>query len=327
MKGTDRRPREYFTEKLHQLLEVLDNNPERRFDYQTRGAPAGSCSARVEQVWVCGSYARGALDCGDLDLVAQIEYARTVPSAGLPPGHLTRRAFWGGVRDVQVFEGEPKINSSHVDMSDHAVLVWKPGMDWRSAIAAIAVSSSAGRFERVIDVLPVDPRRVRMGVSDALQLAHAHALGVITWRWENFVTVPHDMQPITTGEKAAAHWVASARGREAQAVFRPLMATLRRLKGTAGAARGRSTEDWSCDGWDLIWEGYEVQLGYAKTSVDWLARPRAPLGFIVVPYLKRGGPNGLWLIERGPRFGSGMKELQERLFRERGVTLRSARVA
>jgi hypothetical protein len=73
-------PRERFTRALVRLCERLDANPVLTYDYQTSSKELwtlqvrGPIRARVVALYAFGSWARGAIDCGDLDLAAHLEY-------------------------------------------------------------------------------------------------------------------------------------------------------------------------------------------------------------------------------------------------------------
>jgi predicted nucleotidyltransferase len=45
----------------------------------------GSYLPRVREVWIFGSYARGALDVGDVDLAVEFDQARKSPASGSRP--------------------------------------------------------------------------------------------------------------------------------------------------------------------------------------------------------------------------------------------------
>ena len=72
-------PRERFTRSLLAICEKLDACHDRTFDYQSpRSDPwylrvEGRVHAKVLGLWAFGSWARGASECGDLDLTAQFE--------------------------------------------------------------------------------------------------------------------------------------------------------------------------------------------------------------------------------------------------------------
>jgi len=313
-----RKPREHFTEKLAQVLQVLDDCAVR--DYEFNGAFSWErrrsvwCRSTALRVWVCGSYARGAMHCRDVDVVVEFEdEAIDGKRKGNPDGKHTTRAFWGAMRDVQFLVGRPEHNDSHANVAGDAILIWTPGMDWRSAIAGIPVSETAGRFERVTDVLPVERSRLGLEIGEAQELAHAFNAGVVTWRWVPFQPGRASARR-TKDEADLLAWVEFKRGKQAQEVVGPLLDELRTLRGSLprGSRRGPA---WSFSYDGPMWCGYEVQMGTARLGVGWLRRNPVLKGFVAVPYIRKSAENGLWLIERGEYFESGMETYLEDLKR------------
>jgi len=55
---------------------------------------------RVDGLWVAGSYARGTVECGDLDVIANVS-----EQGGLPGGAVVSRVLVGGAPDVRLYCG------------------------------------------------------------------------------------------------------------------------------------------------------------------------------------------------------------------------------
>jgi hypothetical protein len=72
----NRFPRDRFTRSLLAICEKLDACHDRTFDYKSPNSDPwylrieGRVHAKVLSLWAFGSWARGAAECGDLDLAA-----------------------------------------------------------------------------------------------------------------------------------------------------------------------------------------------------------------------------------------------------------------
>jgi hypothetical protein len=95
--------REAFTRKLRRLCERLDEPHPRTVVFKhwfQRDLQTSDVS--VTSLWVVGSYARGAPDCGDLDVVLTIKW-----TAHEPATTAVTRAFFGTLPYVRYYFGEP----------------------------------------------------------------------------------------------------------------------------------------------------------------------------------------------------------------------------
>lgn len=307
---SERKPRAYFTKKLEKFLGDLALNSTRchEFNGAWRGKQAEYfwSQTTVEEVWVYGSYARGASECGDLDLIVRLSFAGVdgKPSRA-PSNRQAVMAFWRAQRDLQINVGTPQKNSANVAVAD-AILVWKPGMDWRTAIAAIKVSHSAGRFHRITDLLPVDFHRVGMGIDVAQQYGHAIDAGLVRMTWIPFSETLVTPENMRADERKVSRATEHRRGKEAQIALAHVIATARSL----ATDLDQSNRGWALAYPELQWAGFDVELGnhhghplaFAETSRR---------GYIVAPYLrKKSNINGLLLIERGDEARKSMVDFK-----------------
>lgn len=81
-----RYPRESFTKKLVRICQRLDDQAIRTITHKHIYREF-TCQIEITMVWAVGSYARGALLCGDLDLVIgheklKVSYPRLVFGVG-----------------------------------------------------------------------------------------------------------------------------------------------------------------------------------------------------------------------------------------------------
>ncbi|RII76597.1 hypothetical protein [Pseudomonas monteilii] len=289
-----RYPRERLTKQLIRICEVLDNISTRDIDYRIYDRPA-SCRLTVNEVWVVGSYARGALMCGDLDVV--VRYTKV--SGAKPNPKVYPRAFFGSPRGVSFFDGDPHENSSNVAFTD-AVLIWseadgKEGL-WSSRINGIAPDPEAGRASRDSDCIPLRPEQLRIH-NDALEKA------VLCYQqreleWEFFALDDVLLRPIPeAGLPQSDAWLVEfAKGMTAK--NRELIPAVWRV-----ATQTESGGVWS----EAIGERATLRCG---STLIHIGTPTLTLQhfdsvktrqLMLVPHSSSRGPRGIWLIRRGPK--------------------------
>lgn len=141
-----RDPRESFTKKLVRICQRLDEQAVRTITHKHIYREF-TCQIEITMVWAVGSYARGALLCGDLDLVIGYEKIEGV----LPSPRIWGRAFFGSPALVRYYSGNPIENTSSVSFSE-AVPIWTGSeCDWKAAVASIKPDPQAGRATRETD--------------------------------------------------------------------------------------------------------------------------------------------------------------------------------
>lgn len=162
----ERIPRAVLTRRLERLLARVDATPE-RVVVRPRSLlrcidVRGPVRVRVDAIWVFGSFARGALACGDVDLIIQshMEWASPVTLDGRPYlgsrllpgiGQVISPAI-GPLRKITYVDHDNYFSGGTVLDGDQvardALLLWKPGVDWRAALHGIALDATAGRAPR-----------------------------------------------------------------------------------------------------------------------------------------------------------------------------------
>jgi hypothetical protein len=162
----ERIPRVVLTRRLERLLARVGATPERVVE-RKKSLVFGidvrdPVRVRVDAIWVFWSYARGALACGDVDLIIQshMEWAGPVTLDGRP--YLGSRLLPGIGKVISPVIG-PLRNIAFVDHHNYmsggtvldgdqvardVLLLWKPGLDWRSAPHGIPLDPIAGRAPR-----------------------------------------------------------------------------------------------------------------------------------------------------------------------------------
>lgn len=287
-----RLPRETFTRKLRRICASLDERSRcsvpQRMRYTTGIRIA---EMQVMRVWVAGSYARGALLCGDLDLVVD---AGRVGGIGFPSAREIARVLFGPTPLVRFFSGLPMDNSAGVELPE-AKLVWETGWNWSSAIESIVPDPAAGPAPRITDVLPLRP--LQLAYPDILWLekfAQDHEAEV--WASE-FQPLPRDQQgTLPSGELAQVLSFLSAPKRSILTLYAPVLQSMgHHLRGTvldpAGELRIGSAR--ALLGRPSVWRAVSLLRSGACDSV------------LMLPAPSREGPNGVWQLRRGQRFVAG----------------------
>jgi hypothetical protein len=287
-----RYPRESFTKKLERICQRLDEASVRTITYKNFFNRPATSQVEITSLWVVGSYARGAVTCGDLDLV--LEY--TVVEGNHPSPPSMTKTFFGTPQYVRYYFGTPE-NSTAGVVFENAVQIWNgPGCDWRASINAINPDPGAGRAERDTDSIPLRTEQLYMEPERLQQLAAQERDGIIAW---DFVEITReDLEPIPSATVCERDRklirVAPMMGKKSQAL---LPAVIRLM------ARYSPFGDWDAS------ESHRGRLRCGATVLH-LGRPALPYcpfddeptieQFALIPHISAKGPNGAWIIRRGP---------------------------
>ncbi|WDH25071.1 hypothetical protein [Pseudomonas chlororaphis] len=286
-----RHSRESFTKKLTRICQRLDVHPIRSITHKHIYREF-TCEIEITSIWVVGSYARGAMTCGDLDLVIGLQNKGVVPST-----RSWAKAFFGSPSLVRYYPGNPSENASGVAFPE-AILIWSgPGCDWKAAIDAIKPDIHAGRAARETDAIPLRDEQLRTYDDEYHEAVDMQCDGL--WEWE-FVEIGKQMlAPIPTevGAEDEAYFkrCAPMMGRKSQELI-PAIIKLMREQEPSGS--------WSSA------DSYRSKFRCGSSEIH-LGRPAIPIDFfdyspwvrqlILIPHSSARGPNGAWIIRRGPK--------------------------
>lgn len=286
-----RYPREAFTKKLEKICQRLDQASVRTIAHKDFFNKAATSQVEITSLWVVGSYARGAMMCGDLDLV--LEY-RLVEGPHPAPRKITK-TFFGAFPYVSYYFGKPDSSTSGV-VFPNAVQIWAgPGCDWSAAISSIRPDPSAGRAERETDSIPLRPEQLYMEPERLQQLVAQEKGGFIEWEFVEFT--PADFEPVPVEEM-------SERDRKLLRIA-PMMAKKSQVLIPTIIRLMKKHERFG------MWESsdsYRVKLSCGATALH-LGRPVLPYNafdndptirqYVLIPHISAKGPNGAWIIRRG----------------------------
>ncbi|MCY1503586.1 hypothetical protein D9M68_377160 [compost metagenome] len=288
-----RYPRAHFTKVLHRVFERLDSVTTRPVEWTQRFPLVERIRtvATIERVWVFGSYSRGALDCGDLDLIVEVSSVHeNGERANRPPTPTVSRLFFGSAPDVRIYLGTPADRIAGLE-NIKAVQIWgRERFDWRVALAGIKDDPHSTRFKRRTDAIPLRMEQLNATLEKVESVIEAHANGLLKW---SFVPLPNPTND-QAASKLAGHFqrMADYAGRKTSEVAPHVLAFMESRDTYFG-------DDISWDGNTIVWGGATLLIG----------RPSLPSHLLdsinsfeidLVPHISRRGPNGIWTIARGP---------------------------
>ncbi|WOF81962.1 hypothetical protein P5704_024505 (plasmid) [Pseudomonas sp. FeN3W] len=287
--ATEKRyPREIFTRKLVKLCQHLDQISIERVSWKSRYSDETTTNIiKIQNLWVVGSYARGALECGDLDLVINFT-SEDIVRPGL---HDVVKCFFGRVQNTSFFEGTPEQNSSYVPFPD-AVDIWSgPGCDWEKAIESITPNPDAGRASRPSDLIPLRLSQLNTTFERVDEIISMLDAGTIE---SEFVPFTADLlEPLTDEDKKAL--ISENWQRVGLATEKILPAIVRVLE-EKDPYFDFSTLDRSI----FRIGGTNVHVGNPIIPKLTVLDDISVRQLAIVPHLCAKGPNGVWFIRRGP---------------------------
>lgn len=286
-----RYPRESFTKKLVRMCERLDETCERSVTYKYFYQEA-TCQVEITSVWVVGSYARGALACGDLDMVLECRSLK----GGLPLPRVLAKDFFGTLPLVRYYTGTPSENTSGVPFAE-AVQIWSgAGCDWKSLIESILPDPNAGRAARETDSIPLRDEQLRTYGSEIHDAADMQRDGLLEWE---FVEIDEGMlSPIPDEEiepkEGRLIRIAGQMGTKSRQLVPALLRLMRDREPNASWRSDHSNKVM------LRCGGTFIHIGLPSLALGYLDTDPTIRQLALIPHLSARGPNGAWLIRRGP---------------------------
>jgi len=286
-----RYPRDRFTKQLVRICKALDEVSVRDISYDTYGATA-TCHLEATELWVAGSYARGALTCGDLDVV--MSFAAT--GAGLPMAQILSRAFFGATPGVRFYSGTPEVNRSGAVFPD-AVLIWsRQDRDWQARIDSIKLDPTAGRAARDTDSVPLRAEQMRFPSCTLNDVARWERDGILEW---DFVSLDNELlsampsQEIGSKERQLFECITGM----GQKTLDLIPAVWRVMRETEPGASWKAAVSEKAT---LRCGGTLIHVGVPALDLTHFENAKVRQ-LMLVPHRTARGPNGMWLIRRGPK--------------------------
>lgn len=293
MQASEKRfPRDAFTKKLRRLCERLDDSCRRAVTYRDFRARPQSRDVEITALWVVGSYARGALDCGDLDIVLELH-----PDSRDPGTNALSRTFFGSLPYVRYYVGDPGKNTSGVPFSE-AIKIWSgPRSDWAASIDSIKLDPGAGRAERATDVIPLRLEQLSANSDDLDELVKQYDERLVEWTFipfDDLLTRPlAEAETLERDEALLRH--AERWGKKSQ----HLVPAISRLMSTAEPdGLWDSSRHWHAT---LKCGSSHLFLGKPSVVTRYLTGHADVRQLVLMPHISARGPNGAWIIRRGPQ--------------------------
>lgn len=289
-----RRPRSSFDRVLRKMLAKLV--PSHIYEVSWTGAynwlPKKASKFSIDNVWAVGSFARGAISCGDLDLVLELSI---VDGNAHPPEKRVLREL-GSFTGISIFIGTPDENSSGVSFPE-AIHLWSPSEpNWESALGSILVDPNSGRFPRDHDMLPLRREQICRGDLEQIE-----------------IILDELEKQVLTSEWVPIETMAAQRPANLGAETKRYLDCITLFTGVKTARVMQLAVPWlNISGAPLLKDlcnctPTSVKVG--KTKFITGLSPNVPLhsldgvecdSLAVMPHITRRGPNGIWILRRGP---------------------------
>ena len=291
-----RRSRESFTRTLERICRTLSEInvkqvASRSFIFLDK---LDHATVRIDSIWVVGSYARGALQCGDLDLVVSM----TAIDGAIPFPKAVAKSFFGVLPLVRYYQGTPEKNSSGVAFPD-AVLVWEPGRDWQRSLNAITPDPLAGPTARETDEIPFRLEQLRSDPDDLIDLISLKKQGQYEWEFVPITKAdlsalePH--QDLHEDERSMIRQAEVRMGSKSRQLIPPLIRFLRQRDPNWLHCAAPYTADRS-----VLHCGSTIfYFGTPPVDLHRFKQEPGVWQVALVPHLSARGPNGIWVIRRG----------------------------
>ncbi|MDH4565161.1 hypothetical protein E8E95_00480 [Pseudomonas sp. BN414] len=282
-----RYPRASFSKKLTSMCKKLDEASERLVEYKDFWGGTQSPLVIISSLWVVGSYARGAPECGDLDVVMELSSR----GGGEPLTSRIGKAFFGALPLVRYYSGTPDKNTSGVAFPD-AVLIWSgDSHDWKGAINSICIDPSAGRAARETDCIPLRDEQLRTYEDELLTVAGLLNEGRLESEFVAFDSAMLSPLPEEDVDETEQRRFAGL-GKKSRDLLPALVRLMRRHEPLG---------EWSYkDVTTLHCGGSRIRLGRPELDVGCFDKSPAIRQLALIPHHSARGPNGAWLLRRGP---------------------------
>ncbi len=279
-----RRTRASLTRALARIAARIAASPAQPVEWENRRVGSRDrATVTATRLWVAGSYARGAAECGDLDLIVEV-----VADGHAPPARTIANRLFGRAQDTVLYLGTPEHNSAIVAFPE-ARLVWsREAPDWRANLGGIGSDPAAGRFERPLDALPLRPDQLAADLETLERVLAGTRDGSLRSRFVAAAELREDAALLAGMRVRAERY--GARTAEVLRLALPYLAE------RAGADSVRVEEQGTLR--------FQVGGTLLAAGAPPVLLPRLETPFhdalALMPHLSRRGPNGLWLLERGP---------------------------
>ena len=296
-----RLPRAVVSKILASMCGRLDETGQVRIQYIHEFMGEVVSVFEPSRLWVFGSYARGAMDCGDLDVLIELNYL----SGPCPPFKVAAQAIFGEVDRLSLFIGTPDKCRAVMDIKDH-VLIWAgKGSAWQEAIDSIKPDPAAGRYQRDEDQIPLRAQQFLAAMDTRAFVAWGIGHGVFTSQFIPLDSLDTAAFEPGAGNQAVELTLSHCDDPDTKRLIPAIYKAIEPYAPGVSVVPS-SDADFEC-GSMLISVGkpYLMPWHLDKESVSHLA---------IVPHITDRGPNGVWILSRGPEFARHQAEAKEITF-------------
>ena len=281
--------REILTKKIVRIIETIES---------------GNTPMPIRKLWIFGSYARGALECGDLDIALVVNQPNQEwLSDHVGPGwiweqynrferHVKNSIKKRGERiDIIIMTKEESVIEffNSVPVKD-AILIWsEKDPDWQTKLYSIQPDPKASRFKRPY---PIDLKRT--GTSrDTME----KFVWLVDHNFLKMETINIDLirPKISDHYRRYLDHISKMRGKASIKVIPYGLDWLRKEKKRVPRYLHSNTEIKSITGSHFVHIG-KIEFGYA---LGWLYSYKKARKLCLIPHLRKRSKNEMFVIERG----------------------------
>jgi hypothetical protein len=205
------------------------------------------------------------------------------------------RAFFGATPGVRFYSGTPEVNRSGAAFPD-AVLIWSTqDCDWQAGIDSIKPDLAAGRAARDTDSVPLRAEQMRFPSCTLNDVARWERYGILEW---DFVSLDNELlsavppQEIGSKERQLFECITGM----GQKTLDLIPAVWRVMREAEPGASWKAAESEKAT---LRCGGTLIHVGVPALDLTHFENAKVRQ-LMLVPHRTARGPNGMWLIRRGP---------------------------
>ncbi len=290
-----------MTKALVAMCTRLDDSGARSAQYTHELAGDVMSVFTPSRLWVFGSYARGATECGDLDALIELDYQ----AGPCPPTEVVENVLFGEVSRLSLSLGTPEQNKAGLDIAD-AVLIWSgKGSDWHTAIDSIKVDPDAGRFERDHDQLPLRAQQFAAAMDTRTFVSWGIRNGVFDSQFISLESLDTSAFEPEAGNEAVLETLALCPDHQTQALIPAIYKAIESLEPNAPVVLGGEA-DFTCGA---------ILIGVGKPYLmPWHLESDAVTHLLLIPHITDREPNCIWILSRGPEFQGHQETYREITF-------------
>lgn len=260
-------------------------------------SPTKVMAPPLRVIWRLASYGRWAPTLEVRSRVAIWISSSALPlrGAGLPMPNVLFRTFFGSTPGVRFYSGTPDMNMSGTVFPD-AVLIWSAqDPHWQARIDSIKPNSAAGKASRDTDTIPLRAEQMKVPECALADVARWQRDGIFEWDFfplNNALACDIPTQDIGSKETRLFE-CARGLGQKTQDLIPVIWRVMRETEPEGFWATAAD------EGATLRCGGTLIHVGTPALALKHFESKKVT-HLMLVPHRTARGPNGVWLIRRGP---------------------------